>query len=85
MEFAEPVLVSWQQARRRWAELLPRIFEVAPLACPRCGGEMPIVAFIIAPAVIDRTLRHARRAVRRGPRARGPPRPGRVRGVGVLA
>ena len=26
-----------REARRRWAELLRRIFEVEPLACPRCG------------------------------------------------
>jgi len=26
-----------REARRRWAKLLRRIFEVDPLACPRCG------------------------------------------------
>jgi hypothetical protein len=30
--------------RQRWAELLKRIFEVDPLACPRCGAQMRIVA-----------------------------------------
>jgi hypothetical protein len=33
-EAAAPTL---QAARRRWAELLRRIFEVDPLGCPRCG------------------------------------------------
>ncbi len=29
-----------------WALLLARIYEVLPLVCPRCGGEMQIIAFI---------------------------------------
>ena len=33
-------------ARYAWALLLARIDEVFPLACPRCGGEMRIIAFI---------------------------------------
>ncbi len=48
------------EARRRWAELLRRIFEVDPLACPRCGEEMRIVAFITEPQQIDRILDHLR-------------------------
>lgn len=43
-----------REARRRWAELLRRIFEVEPLACPLCGQTMCIVAFITEPKVIDR-------------------------------
>ena len=44
-----------------------------PLACPRCGEEMRIVAFITEPKVIDRILDHLRhtRASRR--RQRAPP------------
>jgi hypothetical protein len=59
------------EARRRWAELLRRIFEVDPLACPRCGEEMRIVAFITEPQQIDRILEHLRRTAptRRRPRA----------------
>ncbi len=33
---AESVPPSLPEARRRWAELLRRIFEVDPLRCPRC-------------------------------------------------
>jgi hypothetical protein len=41
-------------ARYAWALLLARIYEVFPLVCPRCGGEMRIIAFIIdAGAVRD--------------------------------
>jgi hypothetical protein len=49
--------------RQRWAELLQRIFEVDPLRCPRCGGILQVIAFILDPAVI-----HLRRTGR-DPRA----------------
>ena len=54
--YAAPVPVPLREARRRWAELLRRIFEVEPLECPRCGQTMRIVAFITQPQVIDRIL-----------------------------
>ena len=31
-------------ARRRWADLIRRIYEVDPLVCSNCGGPMKIVA-----------------------------------------
>jgi hypothetical protein len=68
----EPEAVS--QARHRWAELLRRIFEVDPLACPRCGQAMRIVAFITEPQIIDRILEHLRRTAPTRPRPRAPPR-----------
>jgi hypothetical protein len=46
----EPAVLS--EAGKRWAELLRRIFEVDPLACPRCGQEMRMVAFITEPKTI---------------------------------
>ncbi len=70
----EPVPPSLQQARRRWAELLRRIFEVDPLRCSRCGHEMRIVAFITQPRVIDRILTHLRRTATEPRRSRAPPR-----------
>jgi len=33
----EPEAEAVRKAKRRWAELLRRILEVDPLACPRCG------------------------------------------------
>jgi hypothetical protein len=51
-----------------------RIFEVDPLACPRCGQEMRIVAFITEPKTIDRILDHLRRTAPSRPRPRAPPR-----------
>jgi hypothetical protein len=50
--------------------------EVDPLACPRCGGEMRVIALIQEPAIIDKILRHLRqkgRDARAGPWATGPP------------
>jgi hypothetical protein len=70
---AEAVPAALAQARRRWAELLRRIFEFDPLRCPHCGQEMRIVAFITVPAVIDRILAHLRRTVTARRRARAPP------------
>ncbi len=29
-----------------WAVLIARIFEVLPLLCPVCGGQMRVIAFI---------------------------------------
>jgi hypothetical protein len=29
-----------------WAELIRKVYEVDPLLCPSCGGQMSIIAFI---------------------------------------
>ena len=68
---AESVPPSLPEARRRWAELLRRIFEVDPLRRSRRAHEMRIVAFITQPRVIDRILTHLR-ALLRSPAARPP-------------
>ncbi|MGH7751549.1 MAG: hypothetical protein ACREN5_01930, partial [Gemmatimonadales bacterium] len=79
---AEREVVSLTEARRRWAELLRRIFEVDPLRCPACGAEMRIVAFITERAVIDRILEHLRRKPETArAHARGPPPRGRTAGA----
>ena len=57
--------------RRRWRELIKRIYEVDPLVCPNCQGEMRIIAFIIDHAVIDKILRHLER--KEAERERAPP------------
>lgn len=43
-----------------WAMLIKRIYEVDPLACPKCGGRMKVIAFIEPPqgVVIEKILRH---------------------------
>ena len=47
-------------ARRRWAALIKRVWQVDPLQCPRCGATMKIVSFIepTQPDVIDAILTH---------------------------
>jgi len=57
--------------RRSWAQLIKRVYEVDPLLCPKCGGEMRIIAFITDHDVVDAILRHLAKAVARSPR--GPP------------
>jgi hypothetical protein len=40
--------------------LIKRVYEIDPLACPKCSGTMKAVAFIESPqgAVIEKILRH---------------------------
>ena len=73
---AEPEDFPRGDARRRWAELIRLIYEVDPLVCPGCGGQMRVIALIQEPTVIDKILRHLRnkgRDARAGPWATGPP------------
>ena len=57
--------------RRSWAQLIKRIYEVDPLVCQSCGGEMKVIAFIIDHAVVDKILRHLK--CTQTERSRGPP------------
>ena len=41
-----------------WAVLIARIYEVFPLLCPLCGGQMRLIAFITEGAQIRRILDH---------------------------
>jgi hypothetical protein len=43
-----------------WAMLIKRVYEVDPLSCPECGGQMQVVSFIEPPQadVIEAILRH---------------------------
>ena len=31
---------------RGWAEMIKKVYEVDPLLCPKCEGQMSIIAFI---------------------------------------
>ena len=44
--------------RRRWANLIRRVFKTDPLICNKCGGQMRIVSFITEPSVIRQILDH---------------------------
>ena len=41
-----------------WAEMIRKVYEVDPLLCPSCGGQMRIISFIEEPKVIDRIIAH---------------------------
>jgi hypothetical protein len=57
---ASPPVPAPNRASRTWAMLIKRVYEVDPPACPKCGGEMKVIAFIEPPqgAVVEKILRH---------------------------
>jgi hypothetical protein len=54
-----------------WAMLIKRVYEVDPLCCPECGGQMQVVSFIEPPQadVIEDILKHCGLWQSRSPRA----------------
>lgn len=54
----ETVLPKRSPARYLWAALIARIYEVFPLLCPMCGGQMRLIAFITEGAQIRKILEH---------------------------
>jgi Putative transposase len=57
-EPAESVPPKHSPAHYLWAVLIARIYEVFPLLCPRCGGQMRLIAFITEGAQIRKILDH---------------------------
>ena len=63
--------------RSRWATLIKKVYEVDPLICPDCGGEMKFLAFIEKrdqADVIEKILKHCN--MWGEPEERGPPNVG---------
>jgi len=58
-------------ARRRWAALIKKVYEVDPLICPKCGGPMDIIAFVTDSETIQKILKHIGQY---DPPQRAPPR-----------
>jgi hypothetical protein len=54
----EPAPPKRSPAHYLWAVLIARIYEVFPLACPMCGGQMRLIAFITEGTQIRRILTH---------------------------
>jgi hypothetical protein len=52
--------VEARAARRVWARLIKKIYEVDPLLCPECSGPMRIISFIEEEDVIRKILEHLR-------------------------
>jgi len=61
------------RARSAWARVIHKVYEIDPLACPKCGAPMRVIALIDAAAVIRSILEHpgrwAPRQVRQHQRA----------------
>ncbi len=70
-----PQLSSETPARRRasptCAMPIKRVYEIDSLACPECGGQMKVIAFLEPPQgdVIEKILRHCGRWSPVSPRA----------------
>jgi len=65
-----------RRASLHWARLLARLDELRPLTCPRCQGEMRLIAFLTEPAAIRMILAHLGESTTPpplAPRARAPP------------
>jgi hypothetical protein len=65
--FAKREDITLRESKRRWAELLRRVYEVDPLKCPNCAAAMRIVAFITKRDVVDQILHHLRSRPPRAP------------------
>jgi hypothetical protein len=54
----EPATPKRSKAHYLWAVLIARIYEVFPLLCPLCGGQMRLIAFITEGVQIRKILDH---------------------------
>jgi hypothetical protein len=70
----EPNLSPKKRAalRKRWAQLIRRVYLTDPLICPDCGGELRVIAFITEARIIEKILRHL---ANRKDASRAPPAP----------
>jgi hypothetical protein len=41
-----------------WAEMIRKVYEVDPMLCPQCGGQMKTISFLTDYAVVDRIIHH---------------------------
>jgi hypothetical protein len=52
-----PNEMSSSEARHNWARLIQKIYEVDPLVCPKCQGQMKIISIIDDFEIINKILR----------------------------
>jgi len=57
-----------------WRECIKKVWEVDPLHCSNCGGEMKIISFIYERTVIKKILVHLKLYSKPG-KQRAPPAP----------
>ncbi len=43
---------------RAWRELIKKVWDVDPLLCPKCGGQMRLISLIEDDSIIEKILRH---------------------------
>lgn len=53
-----PNEMSSKELRQNWARLIQKIYEVDPLICPKCWGQLHIISFIEELDIIEKILRH---------------------------
>jgi hypothetical protein len=53
-----PGEMSPKEFRQNWARLIKKIYEVAPLVCPKCQGAMRVISVIEDPLIIKKILKH---------------------------
>ncbi len=53
----DPAPVS-KELKKRWSYFIRKVYESDPLTCPKCQGEMRIIAFIDQSDVIKKILQH---------------------------
>ena len=41
-----------------WAAMIRKFYEVDPMVCPKCGGQMKVIAFITDYLAVDRIIDH---------------------------
>jgi hypothetical protein len=59
----EPDNAFRRKCRMTWAALIKCVYEVDPLKCPKCGGEMRIISFIEEDMVIEKIVSHVRKGM----------------------
>jgi hypothetical protein len=58
-EIAHPQSITPRKIpTRAWRELIKRAWDVDPLLCPKCGGQMRLISLIEEDEVIEKILRH---------------------------
>ena len=71
---ADQVHAHGAPARRSWARLLKRVFDIDSEHCPNCGGRLKIIAAIEEPPVIVRMALGQPLLAHLGLSTRAPPR-----------
>jgi hypothetical protein len=49
---------SSKEGRKNWSRLIQKIYEVDPLICPKCSGEMKVISVIEDEEVIKKILKN---------------------------